>query len=108
MNYNHTRFASVPYFKPEAIEKHMELLRLGREWAMRKNATPAQVSLSCLLALKPWIVPIPGTVKLHHVKENQGAVNVSFNADELKEFREAFEKIELVGVRTPDTVLTDR
>jgi aryl-alcohol dehydrogenase-like predicted oxidoreductase len=103
-----SRFASVPYFKPEAIEKHMELLRLVRGWAMRKNATPAQISLAWLLALKPWIVPIPGTVKLHHVKENQGALKVSFNTDELKEFRDAFEKIELVGVRTPDTVLTDR
>ncbi len=103
-----SRFASVPYFRPEAIEKHMDMLHLVREWAMRKNATPAQIALGWLLALKPWIVPIPGTVKLHHVKENQGALKVTFTADELKEFRDAFEKIEIVGVRTPDTVLTDR
>lgn len=103
-----SRFASVPYFKPEAIAKHMELLRLVREWAMRKKATPAQISLAWLLAQKPWIVPIPGTVKLHHVEENQGALDISFTANELKEFREAFEKIELIGIRTPDTVLTDR
>lgn len=103
-----SRFASVPYFTPEAIAKHMELLRLVREWAMRKNATPAQISLAWLLAQKPWIVPIPGTVKLHHVEENQGSLDVSFTKNELKEFRDAFEKIELVGVRDSESVFTDR
>lgn len=103
-----SRFAAVPYFTPEAIVKHMELLHLVRDWAMRKDATPAQISLAWLLAQKPFIVPIPGTVKLHHAEENQGALNVSFTENELKEFREQFEKIELIGVRTPDTVLTDR
>ena len=75
---------------------------------MRKNASPAQVSMGWLLAQKPWIVPIPGTVKLHHMKENLGAINVTFTSEELKEFRSEFEKIELVGVRAPETVLTDR
>ncbi len=103
-----SRFSQVPYFTPEAIENNMEMLRLVREWAMRKNATPAQISLAWLLAQKPWIVPIPGTVKLHHVEENQGALNVSFTTEELKEFREAIDKIELIGFRTPDTVFTDR
>lgn len=105
---NDSRFASVPYFTPEAIDKNMDLLRLVREWAMYKNSTPAQISLAWLLAQKPWIVPIPGTVKLHHVEENQGALDISFTADELKKFRNNFEKIELVGFRTPNTVNTDR
>lgn len=103
-----SRFSSVPYFTPEAIAKHMELLHLVREWAMRKNATPAQISLAWVLAQKPFIVPIPGTVKLHHVEENKGSLSVSFSATELKEFRDAFEKIELIGVRSKDTVLEDR
>ncbi len=100
-----SRFASVPYFTPEAIEKHMEFLFLVREWAMKKDATPAQIALAWVLAQKPFIVPIPGTTKLHHMKENLGALNVSFTSDELKEFREVFSKIELVGMRTPESVL---
>src|SRR5690606_9508224 len=102
-----SRFVAVPYFTPEAIAAHMELLFLVRDLGRRKDATPAQVSLAWLLAEKPFIVPIPGTTKLHHVKENMGALSVKFSEDELKEFRQAFEKIELVGVRTPESVLTD-
>lgn len=101
------RLASVPYFTPEAIEAHMELLSLVREWAMRKDATPAQISLAWLLAQKPWIVPIPGTTKLHHMKENMGALDVTFSDEELREFRQAFEKIEMIGVRSRESALTD-
>jgi aryl-alcohol dehydrogenase-like predicted oxidoreductase len=103
-----SRFASVPYFTPEAIEKHMELLFLVREWARKKDATPAQIALAWVLAQKPFIVPIPGTTKLHHMKENLGAYDVRFTTVELTEFRQAFEKIELVGFRSPDSVLADR
>lgn len=103
-----SRFVAVPYFTPEAIAAHMELLFLVRDWARRKDATPAQISLAWLLAEKPFIVPIPGTTKLHHVKENMGTLSVKFSEDELKEFRQAFEKIELVGVRTPDSALVDQ
>jgi aryl-alcohol dehydrogenase-like predicted oxidoreductase len=60
------------------------------------------------MAQKPYIVPIPGTTKLHHVKENVGALNVTFSDAELKEFRKALEKIELVGVRGPETALVDQ
>ncbi len=74
----------------------------------QKDVTPVQISLAWLLAQKPWFVPIPGTVKLHHVEENQGALNILFTSNELKEFRESFEKIELIGVRTPDSVLRDQ
>jgi aryl-alcohol dehydrogenase-like predicted oxidoreductase len=92
---------------PEAIRTNMALLDLVRAWARRKNATPAQISLAWLLAQKPWIVPIPGTTKLHHVKENIGAVDSTFSPEELTEFRNAFEKIQLVGVRKPESALTD-
>ena len=102
------RFASVPYFTPEAIKAHMGLLELVRIWGRKKDATPAQISLAWTMAQKPFIVPIPGTTKLHHVKENQGALNVKFTSEELKEFRDAFSKIELVGVRSPESAMEDR
>lgn len=102
-----SRFVDVPYLKPEAIEKNLALLDLVRAWSRRKGVSPAQLSLGWLLAEKPWIVPIPGTTKLHHVQENIGAISVRFTLEELKTFREAFKKIQLVGVRTPATVLTD-
>lgn len=85
----------------------MALLELVRDWSGRKGATPAQISLAWLLAQKPWIVPIPGTTKLHHLEENMGAMDISFTSDELKEFRNAFEKIDLIGVRLPESVLKD-
>ena len=100
-----SRFASVPYFTPEAIQAHMPLLDLVREWGRRKDATPAQISLAWLLAQKPWIVPIPGTTKLHHVKEDLGALSVRFTGEELKEFRDAFSEIPLIGVRPPESAL---
>ncbi len=103
-----SRHASVPYFTPDALWAHMALLDLVRAWGRRKGATPAQLSLAWLLAQKPWIVPIPGTTKLHHLEEDLGATEVEFSPDELREFREAFSKIELVGVRSPASALTDR
>ncbi|MDO1511113.1 aldo/keto reductase [Maribacter confluentis] len=103
-----SRFAAVPYFTPEAIKAHMEVLNLVREWGRRKDATPAQISLAWLLSQKPFIVPIPGTTKLHHVKQNQGALNISFTDAEKIEFRTALEKIPLVGVRAPESALVDQ
>src|SRR5690606_29493916 len=103
-----SRFVAVPYFTPEAIKAHMEVLVLVREWARKKNATPAQISLSWLLVQKPYIVPIPGTTKLHHMKENMGAMDISFSSGELREFRESLEKISLVGVRRPESALIDQ
>jgi len=102
-----SRFAPVPYFSPEAIDNNMALLDLVREWADRKDATPIQISLAWLLAQKPFIVPIPGTTKLHHLKEDLGAFNVTFTAEELNEFRPAIEKIKLIGFRNPDSVFKD-
>lgn len=102
-----SRFSSVPYFTPEAIEAHMAILDLVREWGVRKNATPAQVSLAWLLAQKPFIVPIPGTTRLHHMKENMGALDISFSKDELDEIRNSISSIPLVGVREPESALVD-
>ncbi len=103
-----SRLSQLAHFTPEAITAHMELLRLVRRWAIRKGATPAQIALAWLLAQKPFIVPIPGTTKLHHVAENMGALTIAFSEGELREFREAFEKIPLIGVRTPESALVDQ
>ncbi len=102
-----SRHASVPYFTPEALQANMALLDLVRSWAIRKGATPAQISLAWLLAEKPWIVPIPGTTKLHHVEENMGALEITFSSDELRALRQSFAEIELVGVRSPESALSD-
>jgi aryl-alcohol dehydrogenase-like predicted oxidoreductase len=67
----------------------------------RHQATPAQVALAWLLAQKPWIVPIPGTTKLHRLEENIGAVNVQLSADELRELDEAGSNIQIEGDRYP-------
>lgn len=98
------RRAGVPYFEKEAIGSNMELLRFVKEQAQKKGVTPAQFSLGWLLAEKPFIVPIPGTTNQRHLMENLGGMTVSFSANELKEIRQALSKIELKGVRKPETV----
>jgi aryl-alcohol dehydrogenase-like predicted oxidoreductase len=70
-----------------------------------ENNTPAQVALAWLLAQKPWIVPIPGTTKLHRLKENLGAVNVQLSATDLRDIDFAVSKIEVQGLRLPEAVL---
>jgi aryl-alcohol dehydrogenase-like predicted oxidoreductase len=102
------RRASVPTFTPEALKANMPLLHLVRDWAKRKGVTPAQFALGWLLAEKPWIVPIPGTTKLAHLEENLGAAAVKLTADDQREIRAALSNIELVGVRTPDSVRRDQ
>lgn len=87
----------MSYFSPEALEANYELLNLVREWARRKGVTPAQFSLAWLMAQKPFIVPIPGTTKIHHLEKNLGALDVTFTAAEL----------ELVGVDPSKAALTD-
>lgn len=102
------RRTSVPQFKAEALMANLRILDLVRTWADRKDATPAQFSLAWLLAEKPWIVPIPGTTKLHHLKENLGAARIKLTADELKEFRKALSNIKVQGARAPETVERDQ
>jgi aryl-alcohol dehydrogenase-like predicted oxidoreductase len=73
--------------------------------AERKHATPAQIALAWLLAQKPWIVPIPGTTKLHRVEENLGAAYVTLTADDLHEIETAASQIPIQGARLPEAVL---
>jgi len=95
----------VPRFSPEALEANEALVNLIRDVAARKGATPAQIALAWLLAQKPWIVPIPGTTKLHRLEENIGAVEIELNSDDLKEVDTAASKIKLEGARLPEGLL---
>ncbi len=94
--------ATVPRFAPEALKANLALVDLVREWAKRKNATPAQIALAWLLAQKPWIVPIPGTTKLHRLEENIGAASVTLTAADVRQLDEATSKLELQGARYPE------
>jgi aryl-alcohol dehydrogenase-like predicted oxidoreductase len=95
----------VPRFSPEARKTNMVLVDLVKAVAERKGATPAQVALAWLLAQKPWIVPIPGTTKLHRLEENLGAVNVELTEGDLKQIDEAASRLKLEGARLPEAVL---
>jgi aryl-alcohol dehydrogenase-like predicted oxidoreductase len=91
----------VPRFTPEARKENLALVDLLRKVAERKPATPAQISLAWLLAQKPWIVPIPGTTKIHRLEENIGAAAVELNAEDLADISQAASKIQLTGDRLP-------
>ena len=95
----------VPRFASEALKANMALVDLVRAVATRKGATPAQIALAWLLAQKPWIVPIPGTTKLHRLEENLGAVAVELTAGDLGEIDAAASKITLQGARLPEGAL---
>ena len=91
--------STVPRLAPENLKANQAFVDLLEKVAKRKNATPAQIALAWLLAQKPWIVPIPGTTKLHRLEENLGAVNVKLTQDELKEIDTASSKITVQGDR---------
>jgi aryl-alcohol dehydrogenase-like predicted oxidoreductase len=95
----------VPRFLPEARKANMVLVDFIQAVAERKGATPAQVALAWLLAQKPWIVPIPGTTKLHRLDENLGAVTVEFTEHDLKQINEAASTLALEGARLPKAAL---
>jgi aryl-alcohol dehydrogenase-like predicted oxidoreductase len=90
---------NLPRFTPEARKANQALVNLLNEIGERKNATPAQTALAWLLAQKPWIVPIPGTTKLHRLDENIGAVAVELTPDDLREIESASSKIKVHGDR---------
>ena len=92
----------VPRFTPQARKANQALVDLLRAIAERKKATPAQIALAWLLAQKPWIVPIPGTRKLHRREENIGAVAVELTADDLREIDTAASEITVEGARYPE------
>ena len=91
----------VPRFKPENLEANQVLVELITKVAVRKNATPAQISLAWVLAQKPWIVPIPGTRKMERLEENLGAADIKLTPDEINDLNEALSKIEIKGDRYP-------
>jgi aryl-alcohol dehydrogenase-like predicted oxidoreductase len=96
--------STLPRFTPEARKANLALVDLLGEIGKRKNATPAQIALAWLLAQKPWIVPIPGTTKLHRLEENIGAVSVELSKDDLQQIEDAASKIKVEGARYPEHI----
>jgi aryl-alcohol dehydrogenase-like predicted oxidoreductase len=94
----------VPRFSPEARQANQAVVDLLQGMAAQKGATPAQIALAWLLAQKPWIVPIPGTTKLHRLEENLGAVDVQLTAQDLQQIDEAAAGIEIQGARYPEAL----
>jgi aryl-alcohol dehydrogenase-like predicted oxidoreductase len=95
----------VPRFTPEARKRNLAFVELLRNVAARKKATPAQIALAWLLAQKPWIVPIPGTTKLHRIEENIGAASIELTPDDLREINTAASQLSVTGERLPEPVL---
>ena len=95
---------TLPRFTPEALKANQALVDLLGKIAERKKATPAQIALAWLLAQKPWIVPIPGTTKLHRLEENIGAVAIQLTSDDLREIESAAAKIKVEGARYPEAI----
>jgi aryl-alcohol dehydrogenase-like predicted oxidoreductase len=93
---------TLPRFTPEARKANQALVDLLGEIGKRKKATPAQIALAWLLVQKPWIVPIPGTTKLHRLDENIGAVAVELTPDDLRDIDSAATKITVQGERYPE------
>jgi aryl-alcohol dehydrogenase-like predicted oxidoreductase len=103
--FDSTDFRSkLPRFAPEALKANQALVDLLGKIAEQKKATPAQIALAWLLAQKPWIVPIPGTTKLHRLEENIGAVAVELTSDDLRDIESAAAKIKVQGARYPEAI----
>lgn len=92
-------------FSPENLPANLALVKLLQSWAVRKQATPGQLSLAWLLAQKPWIVPIPGSTQMEHMLENVGASEVKFSTADLKQFNQELSAISIKGMRLPQAVL---
>ncbi len=88
-----------PRFTPAAMAANQPLIELLANIATRKNATSAQIAIAWLLAQKPWIVPIPGTRKMHRLEENLGAASSELTPDDLREIERAVSKISVLGAR---------
>jgi len=103
----HTRFDAddfrnlLPRFTPEGLKANQTLVDTIRQIARRKRATPAQIALAWLLAQKPWIVPIPGTTKLHRLEENLAASDVRLTREELRDIESTVARVEVQGDRYP-------
>lgn len=95
---------TVPRFSPENRKANQAMVDLIGKFAQQKRVTPAQIALAWLLAQKPWIVPIPGTTKLHRLEENIGAAAVALTAEEIRELETAASKIAVQGARYPEAL----
>ena len=101
-----TDFRSLfPRFTEEARSANLAVVVLLNQIAQRKNATPAQIALAWLLAQKPWIVPIPGTTKVHRLEENIGSASLELTSEDLDEINTAASKIPIQGERLPESIL---
>ena len=96
--------STLPRFTPEALKANQALIDLLGSIAQRKKATPAQIALAWILAQKPWMVPIPGTTKLHRLEENIGAAAVELTPDDLRQISDATAKIQVQGARYPENL----
>jgi aryl-alcohol dehydrogenase-like predicted oxidoreductase len=96
---------NLPRFTPEAMERNQALIDLLQRIADEKKGTPAQIALAWLLAQKPWIVPIPGTTKLHRLDENLAAADVELTPADLAEIQAAAAKIQIEGERYPEHLM---
>lgn len=104
--FDKTDFRNIsPRFSPEARAANQAVVDLLKQIAEKKSGTPAQIALAWLLAQEPWIVPIPGTTKLHRLEENLGAANIQLTTNDLREIDGAVAKIEIQGERLPAAVL---
>jgi aryl-alcohol dehydrogenase-like predicted oxidoreductase len=91
--------ATFPRFSPMVMQNNQPIIEFLKTFGARKGATPAQIALAWLMAQKPWIVPIPGTTNLDHLRENIGAINVQLTPADLREIETAFARIEIYGGR---------
>jgi aryl-alcohol dehydrogenase-like predicted oxidoreductase len=103
--FDSTDFRSmIPRFRPENMDANRAMVVLLNKFAEQKKATPAQIALAWLLAKNPWIVPIPGTTKLHRMEENIGAAEIELTPNELREIETAASKIDVQGARYPEQI----
>jgi aryl-alcohol dehydrogenase-like predicted oxidoreductase len=103
--FDNTDFRNIlPRFTPEARKANQVLIDLLGRIAEQKKATPAQIALAWLLAQKPWIVPIPGTTKLHRLEENIGAAEIELTPDDLRDIDSAASRITVLGTRYPENL----
>jgi aryl-alcohol dehydrogenase-like predicted oxidoreductase len=103
--FDNTDFRStLPRFRPENMDANQAMVVLLNRFAEQKKATPGQIALAWLLAKKPWIVPIPGTTKLHRLEENIGAAEIELTANELQEIESAAANIDVQGERYPEHI----
>ena len=101
--FDKTDFRSqVPRFSPENLKANQAMVAMVEKFAQQKKTTPAQIALAWLLAQKPWIVPIPGTTKLHRLEENIASEKVELSPEDLRELDIAASKISVQGARYPE------